>query len=103
MSAMSNLHTEAQAFAEKLKTDAEHLVDEFHALVAKLLGQGEIDGEQLLHDGVKAAAPVVAEAEHDASALGETAVTEAEQATQTAAAGLSPQSAPAAAPSTPEA
>lgn len=95
MSTMSTLHAEAQAFAEKLKTDAEHLVEEFHALVAKLLGQGETDAKQLATDAETAAKPVVAEAAHDAAALGETAVAEA---TQAAAAGLSPQSAPAAAP-----
>lgn len=41
MSTMSNLHAEVEAFADKLGANASHLVDEFHALVAKLLGYAD--------------------------------------------------------------
>lgn len=69
---MSELYAKAAAFETKLSGVADHLVGEFRTLVDDLLGQGKKDAAQL--------------------------ATEAEQATQTAAAGLSPQSAPAAAP-----
>lgn len=89
MSAMSELHAKAEEFKSKLSTEAAHLVDEFEQLVHDLLGQGETDAKQLATDAEHAAAPVVAEAEQDAKGL-----------EQTAAADVTTQSAPAAAPGT---
>lgn len=97
MSAMSNLHADITDFEDRLRADAAHLLTAFRELKGKLLGETKTDAEQLAGDAETAVKPVLAEAEHDAAALGETAVT---AATQAAAAGLSPQSASAAAPAT---
>jgi hypothetical protein len=94
---MSELHAKVDAFESKLRALDHTLIGEFRQLVDHLLGETKADAAQLATDAETAAKPVIAEAEHDAAALGETAATEA---TQAAAAGLSPQSAPAAAPTT---
>lgn len=73
MSALSELHAKAEEFKAKLTADASHLVDEFEALLHTLLGQGELDGEQLATQTETAAKPVEQAAEQDATNLAKTA------------------------------
>lgn len=80
MSAFSGLATEISDFEAKLRDAAAHdvtvLVDDFHALVAKLTGSTKADVAALSEQ----AAPVVAAAEADAGALAVEAVAGAEGA-----------------------